>query len=67
MGGDPLERSWAADWIWSLLAHEKVDVTPEVKDTVWSALSECVVANRNSFAIRSRLPPSSTAPLVSEV
>ncbi|MBY0511384.1 MAG: conjugal transfer protein TrbE [Rhodospirillaceae bacterium] len=33
------EKSWAAEWIWSLLAHEKVEITPDVKDTVWSALN----------------------------
>jgi type IV secretion system protein TrbE len=33
------ERAWAAEWIGALLAHEKVVVTPEVKDTVWSALT----------------------------
>jgi type IV secretion system protein VirB4 len=32
------ERSWAAEWIAALLAHEKVAVTPEVKDQIWSAL-----------------------------
>ena len=32
------ERSWAAEWIAALLAHEKVTVTPEVKESVWSAL-----------------------------
>jgi type IV secretion system protein VirB4 len=32
------ERSWAAEWIASLVAHEKVEVTPEVKDAIWSAL-----------------------------
>ena len=32
------ERSWAAEWIAALLAHEKVIVTPEVKESVWSAL-----------------------------
>ncbi|WP_157220466.1 conjugal transfer protein TrbE [Flavisphingomonas formosensis] len=35
---DATERSWAAEWIAALLAHEKVSVTPEVKDAVWSAL-----------------------------
>jgi len=35
---DPAERGWAAEWIGSLLAHEKVAVTPEVKEAVWSAL-----------------------------
>lgn len=33
-----IERSWAAEWIAALLAHEKVAVTPEVKDQLWSAL-----------------------------
>jgi len=32
------EKSWAQDWICSLLAHEKVDITPEIKETVWTAL-----------------------------
>jgi type IV secretion system protein VirB4 len=41
---DPAERSWAAEWICALLAHEKVLVTPEVKDAVWSALSSLASA-----------------------
>lgn len=36
---DMAERAWAADWIASLLAHENVAVTPEVKDALWSALT----------------------------
>jgi type IV secretion/conjugal transfer VirB4 family ATPase len=32
------ERSWAAEWIAALLTHEKVVVTPEIKDQLWSAL-----------------------------
>jgi type IV secretion system protein VirB4 len=32
------ERSWAAEWLTGLLAHEQVTVTPEVKDMLWSAL-----------------------------
>ena len=35
---DPGARAWAAEWVQGLLAHERVDVTPEVKDAVWSAL-----------------------------
>lgn len=31
-------RSWAAEWLAGLLEHEKVAVTPDVKDVVWSAL-----------------------------
>ena len=41
---DLTERSWAAEWIASLLAHEKVVVTPEVKDAVWSALASLASA-----------------------
>jgi len=41
---DPGERSWAADWITSLLNHEKVPVTPEIKETVWSALNSLASA-----------------------
>jgi type IV secretion system protein VirB4 len=32
------ELSWAADWIAALLNAEKVAVTPEVKEAIWSAL-----------------------------
>nr|WP_315380715.1 conjugal transfer protein TrbE [uncultured Sphingomonas sp.] len=41
---DAAERSWAAEWIAALLAHEKVLVTPEVKDAVWSALGSLASA-----------------------
>jgi type IV secretion system protein VirB4 len=41
---DAAERSWAAEWITALLAHEKVLVTPEVKEAVWSALSSLASA-----------------------
>ncbi|MDD4616387.1 MAG: conjugal transfer protein TrbE [Alphaproteobacteria bacterium] len=36
---DPAKRSWAAEWIGTLFAHEKMVVTPEVKEAVWSALN----------------------------
>jgi type IV secretion system protein VirB4 len=32
------QRSWAAEWLIGLLSHEKVAVTPEVKDMLWSGL-----------------------------
>jgi type IV secretion system protein VirB4 len=35
---DAATRAWAAEWVGALLAHERVEVTPEVKDAVWSAL-----------------------------
>jgi type IV secretion system protein VirB4 len=41
---DAAERSWAAEWIAALLAHERVVVTPEVKDAVWSALGSLASA-----------------------
>lgn len=41
---EPAELSWAAEWIWSLLSHERVDVTPEVKEAVWSALTNLASA-----------------------
>jgi len=38
------ERAWAATWIAALLAHEKVLVTPAVKETLWSALGNLATA-----------------------
>jgi type IV secretion system protein VirB4 len=38
------ERSWAADWIAGLLNHEKVTVTPEIKEQVWAALNSLATA-----------------------
>src|SRR6185312_8425537 len=41
---DPAERSGAAEWIAALLDAERVTVTPEVKDAVWSALGSLASA-----------------------
>ncbi len=38
------ERAWAAEWVGALLAHEKILVTPEIKETVWSALTSLATA-----------------------
>jgi len=38
------ERAWAAEWIGALLAHEKVEVTPDVKDQLWAALGSLASA-----------------------
>jgi type IV secretion system protein VirB4 len=63
------ERAWAAEWIAALLAHEKVPVTPEVKEAVWSALTNLATAPLaertltglslllQSIALRSALSP----------
>ncbi|WP_114951573.1 conjugal transfer protein TrbE [Sphingosinicella terrae] len=40
----PAERSWAAEWLGALLAHETVAVTPEVKESLWSALGSLASA-----------------------
>jgi type IV secretion system protein VirB4 len=37
-------RSFAQQWVQDLLAHENVEITPEVKDAVWSALSNLAAA-----------------------
>ena len=41
---DLMERAWAAEWIVALLETERVAVTPEVKDAVWSALGSLASA-----------------------
>ncbi|MCR4266781.1 conjugal transfer protein TrbE [Nitratireductor sp. ZSWI3] len=41
---DQTVRSWAAEWVAGLLAHENVTVTPEVKEAVWSALTSLATA-----------------------
>ena len=35
---DDGSRMWALDWLCGVLAHEQVAITPEVKETIWSAL-----------------------------
>jgi len=36
---DVSERAWTAEWIASVLGRERIEVTPETKDHVWSALT----------------------------
>ncbi|WP_407114102.1 conjugal transfer protein TrbE [Bradyrhizobium sp. LMG 9283] len=43
---DPTERGWATEWIGAILAREKVEITPEVKDHLWSALTSLASAPR---------------------
>jgi type IV secretion system protein VirB4 len=40
----PAERSWAAEWIAALVEHEKLLVTPDLKQMIWSALSSLASA-----------------------
>jgi type IV secretion system protein TrbE len=41
---DVAERGWAAEWIASILQREKIVVSPEVKEHIWSALSSLASA-----------------------
>ncbi|MET4247189.1 conjugal transfer protein TrbE [Bradyrhizobium sp. LA6.7] len=41
---DPSERGWATEWIGAILAREKIEITPEVKDHLWSALTSLASA-----------------------
>jgi type IV secretion system protein TrbE len=41
---DVAERGWAADWISSILSRERIEVTPEAKEHIWSALSSLASA-----------------------
>ncbi|NKL37164.1 conjugal transfer protein TrbE [Rhizobium leguminosarum bv. viciae] len=38
------ERAWAADWIGAILMRETIQVTPEVKELIWTALSSLASA-----------------------
>ena len=41
---DPSERGWAADWISAILGRERIEVTPEAKEHLWSALTSLASA-----------------------
>lgn len=41
---DPTERAWAAEWVAALLAHEGITITPEVKESLWSAIESLASA-----------------------
>jgi len=43
---DEAERAWALEWLDGLLAHEGVEITPEVKENVWTALNSLSSAPR---------------------
>ncbi|MGN8114013.1 conjugal transfer protein TrbE [Labrys sp. 22185] len=38
------ERAWAADWIVAIFMRESIQVTPEVKELIWTALSSLASA-----------------------
>jgi type IV secretion system protein VirB4 len=41
---DLSERGWALEWISAILGRERIEVTPEAKDHVWSALTSLASA-----------------------
>lgn len=41
---DENERSWASEWVTGLLAHEGINVEPDVKERVWTALTSLSTA-----------------------
>jgi type IV secretion system protein VirB4 len=41
---DAAERGWAAEWIANILEREKVTITPESKEHIWTALSSLASA-----------------------
>ncbi len=43
----PAEIAIALEWVLGLLANENVTVTPEIKDTVWTALQSLATAPRS--------------------
>ncbi len=38
------ERSWALEWVMGLLAHEGIEIKPDVKEAVWTALTSLSTA-----------------------
>ncbi len=41
---DPAERAWAAEWLAGVLGRERVEVTPEDKEHLWTALGSLASA-----------------------
>ena len=41
---DSYERAWAADWIVAILTREAIQITPEVKEHIWTALTSLASA-----------------------
>ena len=41
---DTYERAWAADWIVAILMREAIQITPDVKEHIWTALTSLASA-----------------------
>ncbi len=38
------ERAWAADWIAGLLSNQSIQITPDIRESLWSALTNLATA-----------------------
>lgn len=45
------ERSWAAEWIYDILRGENVEITPDVKKLVWTALGSLATSPKEQRTI----------------
>ncbi len=41
---DGYKRAWASDWLGAILARERITITPEVKEHIWTALTSLASA-----------------------
>lgn len=41
---EPAERAWAAEWLCAILGREGIDLIPEVKEHLWTALESLATA-----------------------
>jgi type IV secretory pathway VirB4 component len=41
---DVAERAWAADWVSAILSRERIEMTPEAREHIWSALGSLASA-----------------------
>ncbi|HOJ78517.1 MAG TPA: conjugal transfer protein TrbE [Bacillota bacterium] len=48
---DEKERAWAAEWVHDFLRGENIEITPEVKQTIWIALSSLATSPREQRTI----------------
>jgi type IV secretion/conjugal transfer VirB4 family ATPase len=58
---DAAERGWAAEWVANILEREKVTITPESKEHIWTALSSLAsapVAERTLTGLSVLLQPN---------
>jgi type IV secretion system protein VirB4 len=50
---DTYERAWAADWIVAILTREAIQITPDVKEYIWTALTSLASCSAGLPSIKS--------------